>query len=340
MKLLRFTGILLLLVLGIITILAIALPASQEVEKSVTIRAPAHRVYNHLRMLENFNRWATWNREDSSVRHELTGTDGTLGAETAWSGDPEISGKGKITIHKLEENREVGHSIEFLEPRPGKAGSSFLLEEKNGFTTVTWLFHKNTPRPWNIFNLFYNMEEELGPSFSEGLSLLKKEIEKDTGLAEEKKYDIRPMNFPATEYALVRQEVRMGDISSFFATHLALVRTALTEVHAAPGVPTGLYFSWDEKNQLTDMAAAMPAEPGKKPQHELVRVVGIPASKAVFLDHYGPYDQLSGAHTAVDAYLRENKLDQKFPVIEQYITDPGLEKDSTKWHTRLIILVE
>ncbi len=41
----------------------------------------------------------------------------------------------------------------------------------------------------------------------------------------------------------------------------------------------------------------------------------------------------------MDAHLKANNLSLNQVVIEEYITDPGAEPDSTKWHTNVIYLV-
>lgn len=152
---------------------------SQKVEKSVTINAPAAVIFEQVVKLGNFNKWSVWNREDSSVQHTLIGIDGTVGAATSWKGHPEISGEGKMEITAIEKNKKVVHIINFISPRKNKATSVLLLNETDRtVTTVTWQFTIATPRPWNIFNLFYSMDKEMGKDFEDGLSLLKTLIEK------------------------------------------------------------------------------------------------------------------------------------------------------------------
>jgi uncharacterized protein YndB with AHSA1/START domain len=174
------------LVSVIVTVAALSffMATSQQVEKSVTINAPAPVIFEQLVKLENFNKWSLWNREDSSVKHTITGSDGTVGASTSWSGHPEISGEGKMEIIAVEQNKKVTHTINFISPRKNKAASILLIKEINpGVTILNWKFSMATPRPWNIFNLFYSMEKEKGKEFEDGLLLLKKIVEKSSPAA-------------------------------------------------------------------------------------------------------------------------------------------------------------
>ena len=162
-----------------VALLSFFMATSQRVEKSITINAPASVVFEQLVKLENFNKWSVWNREDSSVQHTITGIDGTPGAATSWKGHPEISGEGKMEISSIEKDKKVTHTINFFKPRKNKAESALALTETDpGVTKLTWQFTIATPRPWNIFNLFYSMDKERGKDFDEGLSFLKNLIEK------------------------------------------------------------------------------------------------------------------------------------------------------------------
>lgn len=159
-------------------VLSLIQPAYQQVERSVVIGNTAPAIYEQLSRLEQFHRFSVWSRQDSSAVYAFSGTDGTVGATTSWKGSPEISGEGSIRITALDPGRRVEHALQFTQPRKGKARSVFTLAETNkASTTVTWTFTLDTPRPWNIFNLFYSMDKEMGKDFEDGLAVLKTALE-------------------------------------------------------------------------------------------------------------------------------------------------------------------
>jgi effector-binding domain-containing protein/uncharacterized protein YndB with AHSA1/START domain len=340
MKFLRLFIFFLLSVLAVSAILSMLMPTSQKIERTVTINAPASLVWQQLVKLDNFNKYSVWSQRDSSAKYTITGTDGTVGASTSWTGDPEISGEGKIEIISLEENKTIKHKLSFTKPKKGTAESVFTLRESNGTTTVIWNFDLATPRPWNIFNLFYSLDKEMGKDFEEGLATLKTAIEKMNGTAAVKKYDVQPMNFPATTFALVRQQVKWSDLLSFFSEHLPIIYQEVQNANASPGTASGLIYAWDEKNQQTDIAAAVPVPAETKINSPVVQSTNIPASKAVFVNYHGAYDKISDAYNSIRQYLSENKLKEKIPSIEQYISGPVNEKDTAKWLTKIVFLVE
>ena len=340
MKFLKLFFFFLLTVLAVTIVLSLLMPTKQKIERSVTINAPASVIYQQLIKLENFNTYSVWSQWDSSAKYTMTGTDGTVGASTSWTGDPEISGDGKIEIVLLEENKTIKHKLSFTKPKEGNAESAFTLKETNAATTVTWNFDLATPRPWNIFNLFSSLDKKMGNDFEESLATLKTAIEKINGTSPSKTYDVQLMNFPATTFAIVRQQVKWDDMAAFFEQHLPLINAEALKAGANPGTPAGLYYTWDEQNQQTDMAAAIQVSADAKIENDIIQIVDIPASKAVNINYSGSYDNLKEAWNSIRQYLSDNKLKKKTPSIEQYISGPTNEKDTAKWLTKIVFLVE
>jgi hypothetical protein len=146
----------------------------QAIKKTVTIKAPASAIYAQLVRLENFKQVSVWDQQDSSLIYSPAVNDGAAGGSIGWKGSPEISGEGKIEITGLEKEKKITHTISFTKPKKGTAESVFLLQQKDTNTTeVTWDFKLATPRPWNIFNLFFSLDKQMGGDFEKGLAALK-----------------------------------------------------------------------------------------------------------------------------------------------------------------------
>ncbi len=321
-------------------LLSLLMPTRQKLERSITIQAPAALVYEQLSLLKNFNEWSVWSRQDSSATYTLSGTDGTVGARCDWTGDPGISGEGNISITALVPDQQVEQAIQFIKPGKRKARSLFTLKQSGGLTTVTWHFDIATPRPWNIFNLFYSLDKQMGKDFDSGLAELKTILEKKAGTGSRTTYEISQMNFPATRFAAVRQTVKWTDLGSFFQQHLPILYEGAVKAQLQPGTASALYYVWDEKNQQSDMAAAIPVPAGSRIDNPIINMVDIPASKAVYVNYTGAYDQLPEAYLQIRKYLADNKLTPKEPVIEQYLTGPFTEKDTARWLTKIVFLVQ
>lgn len=324
-------------------ILMLILPTRQVVTKSIMINAKPADVYEYLSKLNNFNKWAIWNdaENDSTIRHNITGTDGTLGATSTWLG--EEAGEGKIQITSLEINQEIEHAITFIRPDKRNAKSEFDLEPMAGNRTkVTWTFEIATPRPGNIFNLFSNLEVRMGDAFEEGLTNLKNVLEASNtaGATQKQTYEVQQLNFSGSEYAVYRQDdVKWNEIAIFFEQYRPRVADEAGKAGGNPQTASGLFYSWDDLNQKTDVAAAYTVNEGTKMANDSFTVVSIPASKAIYVDHYGDPSKTEAAYKQIDEYVKQNELKKKSPVIEQYLVGPE-SGDMAKWKTRIILLVE
>jgi len=178
MKGLRLFLFFLLAVILVVAGMTFLLPVQQKIERTVIFNAPANIIFDELKKLENFNRYSVWGQQDSSVTYSIQGTDGTAGASTTWKGDPDVSGEGSISITELIPNRKISQSINFISPRKGRAFSVFNINQKEEeLTEVEWLITIPTPRPKNIFNLFFSFDKQLGGDVENGLNAMKTGIE-------------------------------------------------------------------------------------------------------------------------------------------------------------------
>lgn len=339
MKSLKQVAIFLVFVIISAATLSFLIPAQQKVKRSVQIQAPAAVIYQQIAELENFNKWSVWGQNDSTLKNTITGEDGSVGAVNTWTGNPAISGDGTITITHLNAGKEVEQEIRFTAPRTMKANSLFTLEEEGGLTTVTWSFTVATPRPWNIFNLFHSMDKEMGNDFDQGLNNLKQIVEKKAGVVMPV-YNVSQINFSAISMDVVRQEIGDADRSSFLQTHFDYIREELKKKEEPSGALYGLIYSRDAAARNSDIGAAI-ALTGEKDaaEKDLVKTITIPASKAIAVDYYGDPAKAQAAYLALENYLREQKLEKKTPVIEEYKT-AYQNQDTARWHTRVIFLVD
>lgn len=290
-------------------------------------------VYEKLKTLEFFNQFSVWGKRDSSVVNTISGNDGQIGSVSHWNGDPRISGKGTVRLSALEPGRKVEQAIEFMEPKKGRAQSIFTLSEKDRMTTVTWRFVMRTPRPWNIFNLFFSLEKQVGPDFDESLATLKQLVD-GTETKANKETAVKLLDFPATDYAVIRQKVNWPDIMAFYSRHWEMLSVELQSIHLTPSNKTGLVFEWDEKNRTAVLGAAIPVPAGTSIDNPIISIESMPASKAIYLDHTGPGDRVFENFPSLQKYLNDNGLKEIGPRIIQFARG----NDSTV--TRMIFLVD
>ena len=106
----------------------------------------------------------------------MTGVDGTIGAKQSWEND--IVGTGGQTIATIEEPTLFETNLDFLKPYESHGKAYVKLVSDGLKTKVTWGMTGNMPYPFNIMNLFMNMEKNMGKDWDNGLSKLKNQSEK------------------------------------------------------------------------------------------------------------------------------------------------------------------
>lgn len=333
MKFIR--GVLLFLVFVVISLFALSFlaPDKQQVIKSIVINAPVKKVYAQMVLLQNFNNWSVWNQSDSSIRYTTNQLpDGQVGTTVMWEGSALLAGKGKIALTGLIPEKQITHHISLLEPQKLEADSRFDLRDQKGTTTVTWTFTIPSKKPWNVFNIFFNLEKEKGSDFERGLQALKMIIEK-APIRDKNAPKIVTAHFPLTHYVAIKQRVLWADLPDFFSTHFHHLEHYTLKDSAAAPLRTGLFYKKDEKELQSDVAAAVEIPAGFQPQLQTPEErISIPAAKAIeaTVKNTRPLKDL--AYKTMNDYVAEKQLKVKTPVIEQYNN-----LDST---ARIIYLVE
>ncbi len=337
MKVLKIIGIILLAAVVLIIVLGLIAPKKYAVERSIVIDAPKVVVFNYMKYWKNWQKWSPWAERDSTMEITFEGTDGAEGSVYRWEGDPKVTGKGEMTNTGTKDLEEVTYHLYFQEPWESESDGYLRVSDVDGGTKASWGFYGETPFPWNIMMLFMNMEKMMAPDFNRGLELLKQICEKEA--AEISKYDINPINFPATNYAAIRENVALENINGFFKKSFGIIKPLMRRTGIRmTGVPSGLYFSMDEQEGTTDMAAAVPIKGSLN--EGAVQTIKLPASKGFMVNYYGSYQGAEYAHKALDYHIQQNWLTQKQPIIEAYVTDPEQEPDTSKWLTKIYYLVQ
>ncbi|MBK9015621.1 MAG: GyrI-like domain-containing protein [Saprospiraceae bacterium] len=202
------------------------------------------------------------------------------------------------------------------------------------------LMHLGHPTLWAL--LMGGMMDKM---LEDGLAGLKEMAEQKSteAPAATGSYEVKPMDFPGQTYLGIREKTTHDEVmkSTFFAERLGKIMNLLGKSKMQPaGSPAGVYYTWDVENKTTDMAVAIPVGKGTAVAGAGLKTFEVPASKALVVDYYGPYDNFEAAHEAIGTYLKAKGLKEKPPVIEEYVTDPMTEKDSTKWLTKIIYMIE
>lgn len=347
MRILKTILIILLALVAILILLGMIGPDTYRYERSVTIAAPVEQVYDHVSSFAAVDKWSPWNALDPAMKKTIEGVDGTLGAIQRWEGNSDV-GKGEQRLDSIVPNSLVRTHLKFIEPWTSESDALVELSPAGDSTKVTWAMTGKNDFMGKLMGKFMDMETMIGKDFEKGLGMLKEQAEasaaakKAEASALAAKYVIETVENPEMVYVGKRdKQVKWADMPTFFGTYFQLAAGAIGKAKLQmAGAPCGVFWEWNEKDQTADMMAAFPVKGGADTKVEGFDVHMIPAGKMLKTAYYGAYDKSAAAHEAMDAYIKANKLTHAGNVIEEYVTDPMAEKDTTKWLTNIYYVVK
>lgn len=335
MKILKITGIVLAALILIILIGPFFLPAKFHVERSVAIAAPAAAVFGQINNLKNWEKWGPWQAEDPGMT--ITYAEKVAGPGASYSWTSEKSGNGTLTIIESAPFTDIKNELNF--EGMGTSYGSWHFEESENKTTLTWGFDGRLKGLYKWFGLI--MERNMVPMMDKGLASIKKIAEeKPKTFLAPNEYSIQEIDFTGRYFVAVRDKIGIDEIHDFYRKNFPSLGLKLASKNIEmKGHPSGLFYDWDEKKNLVELAAAAPVGSKTDLGGEFESVELIPG-RALLINYYGAYQDVGNAHHAMEDYLKEKGLRAKIPAIEEYVTDPSTEPDTSKWLTKIYYLVE
>ncbi len=325
----------LLLLLGLIILfLAISFlgPKDLNVTESIKIDAPAPVIYGLVNNLQETEQWNAWLKQDSTMVTSYNDVASGVGANSSWTS---VSmGNGTQKIIASDANKRVRTQLNF-EDFAGDNFAEFNIGKSGSGHEVSWSF-EGAPLPFWMrgFAMLTSMKKGMSDSYNEGLEGIKR-IAEERASGTYDGYTIQESDMGERHFVMNRQEVETANIQQFYATNLGAIFLKVQNAgQEMSGMPCGLFFKNIEGNgTTTDMAAGIPV--ANPISIEGSSSYSIPDRRAITLDFYGDYNQTIKGHHAIRKYMTDRGYLQDPPIIEEYVTDPTLEKDVSKWLTKV-----
>lgn len=151
---------------ALITILAFTsfnlfISPEYKVERSVEINVPTYIIYEQFTDLHQWENWAVWWKNDTSMITNYFGAERGLGAKIIWTSD--VIGDGDLEI--IECNSQG------MKTKLAWGNGSWHFEETENGTNVSWSMNGKMPFLMSFMTMF--IEEMVGPDFEKGLAGLK-----------------------------------------------------------------------------------------------------------------------------------------------------------------------
>lgn len=135
MKVLKVILLLTVIFFGAWLVMCVLAPESIKTSRSITINAPADRVYPWVADLAAWEDWSPWQRKDATMVNTVSSISKGVGASMTWTS--EEMGAGSMRIVAAVPNQKVSTALSFS-GYDQESYSDFIFTELNGATTVEW----------------------------------------------------------------------------------------------------------------------------------------------------------------------------------------------------------
>jgi uncharacterized protein YndB with AHSA1/START domain len=175
MKIIKFLGLAILIVIVMGLISAAFIKKDFHFEKSVEIGASKETVWQNVVMFANHDKWSQWKELDPLMKVTITGNDGEVGAKMAWTSDHKDVGNGTQTITSVIPGQRVDSDLDF--DGKGKAKTYMAVNGDSTKCKTTWALDMHLDYPFNLFGALF-AEKGMNEMFDKGLGMLKTTSEK------------------------------------------------------------------------------------------------------------------------------------------------------------------
>ena len=311
----------------LVFIVAVFLPSSAHVERSVSIDAHAATIFALLNDFEQVNKWSPWADTDPNARFDVTGPARGVGAAIRWEGS--IIGHGAQTIIESVPFERIVSRLDLS--NRGEAIATFTLSENAAGTLVNWAFDSEFGLNLLARYIGLMLDGVVGSDYEKGLLNLKTMAE----------------SLPRADFSAVEIEHIMVEASDI----AYLTTTSIPEPAAIAEATGNAYFnilSFIDDHGLQEAGAPIIISRGfsgakirfdagipvrgisaQTPGSvDLVKLGSTYAGAVIRVKHVGSYSSLGQTHGKIAAYLAALGIERNGDAWESYLSDPTRTAES------------
>ena len=171
MKILKFIGLGLLILIVLLVAVAYLLPRHVKVERTVSIKSTPEFVFDQVNILKNWEQWSPWHKIDPKMKLEYNDIPSGKGASYSWQSDVKNVGNGKLTITKAVPFDSIDVEMNFMDQ--GIALGGYNFKQQDSTVLLTWWMDadmgNNPIGRW----MGLLMDRMIGKDFEKGLNAIK-----------------------------------------------------------------------------------------------------------------------------------------------------------------------
>ncbi|MBK7171843.1 MAG: SRPBCC family protein [Bacteroidales bacterium] len=326
MKLFRRILLTVLVLVIVLVLTGFLLPRHVRIERSLVMPASRDLIFEQVNDFRNWHGWLPWLSLDSTMQVTFSGPQSGVGALLIYESNHSDVGNGKLLITDSQPYDSILLDLNFMEN--GTSTGKFLFTSDDQGTLVRWILESdlgdNPISRW--FGLF--MDRMVGNDFEQGLANLNEITSK---IPAKPIIAVLEKEIPQRIVLSIRDTASPSTIESKLEDFYKKISTVIKQKKlTTTGVPFSLYHSYSP--QSFDVEAGIPVNKKITNTGE-VECKEFPATKAAMASYFGPYTTTAIVYEAIEKYIKEKSLIISGGPWEEYITDPGMEPDTSKWQT-------
>lgn len=171
-------SILALLLLAVVVISAIASqrPDTFRVSRSISIAAPAEKIFPLINDVRAFNSWNPYALKAPEMTGSYSGP--FIGPGAHYDFESKQSGSGSFEIVQATAPSELQMRLDMTAPFKVQNIITFTLVPQGGATQTTWAMEGPCPFLSKFMGVIFSMDKMVGADFEAGLANLKAKAEK------------------------------------------------------------------------------------------------------------------------------------------------------------------
>jgi uncharacterized protein YndB with AHSA1/START domain len=172
-EIIAIIAVVLAVAIAIVLILAATKPDRFSVQRAITVRAPAEKIFP---LISDFHQWRSWSPyedRDPALKRSYSGAAGGKGAVYGWEGNKNV-GSGRMEILEASTPSKIVIKLDFIAPFEAHNTAEFTMLPQGDATNVTWRMHGPAPFMNKMMQVFMNLDNMIGKDFEAGLANLKR----------------------------------------------------------------------------------------------------------------------------------------------------------------------
>lgn len=169
---LKIVVIVIVVLIAALLIYAATKPDTFRVQRSISIKAPAEKIFAILSDFRQSESWSPYEKKDPTMKRTFSAAASGKGAVYEFAGNKEV-GKGRLLITDTVPSSKITIVLDIVEPFEAHNIVEYTLDPKGGATDVTWGMTGQSPYIAKVICIFMNMDRMIGKDFEAGLANLK-----------------------------------------------------------------------------------------------------------------------------------------------------------------------